>query len=37
VLFLHHGRLLEHTGAESFFQRPQTEEAAQFIRGELLR
>jgi tungstate transport system ATP-binding protein len=37
VLFLHHGRLLEHTGAESFFQRPQTKEAAQFIRGELLR
>lgn len=36
VLFLHHGRLLEHTGAESFFQRPQTDEASKFIQGELL-
>ncbi len=36
VLFLHHGRLLEHTPAEAFFERPQSAEAADFIEGKLL-
>ena len=36
VLFLHHGRLVEDTPANIFFQQPQSPEAAAFIRGELL-
>ncbi len=36
VLFLHHGRLLEHTAAEAFFESPASPDAAAFIRGELL-
>ncbi len=36
VLFLHHGRLVEDTSADIFFQQPQSPEAAAFIRGELL-
>ncbi|MBU0796872.1 MAG: phosphate ABC transporter ATP-binding protein, partial [Alphaproteobacteria bacterium] len=36
VIFLHHGRLLEHTPAEEFFDHPRTPEAQAFIRGELL-
>ncbi|MEO8384808.1 MAG: heme ABC exporter ATP-binding protein CcmA [Betaproteobacteria bacterium] len=36
VLFLHHGRLIEDTSADIFFQQPQSPEAAAFIRGELL-
>jgi tungstate transport system ATP-binding protein len=36
VLFLHHGRLLEQTPAEEFFERPQSEAARAFIQGELL-
>jgi tungstate transport system ATP-binding protein len=36
VLFLHHGRLLEHAPAEQFFTEPRTAEARAFIRGELL-
>ncbi len=36
VLFLHHGRLVEDTSADIFFQHPQSPEAAAFIRGELL-
>ncbi len=35
VLFLHHGRVLERTGAAEFFAGPRTEEAAAFLRGEL--
>jgi tungstate transport system ATP-binding protein len=36
VLFLHHGRLLEHTPAATFFIEPQTEDARAFVRGDLL-
>ncbi len=36
VLFLHRGRLLEHTPAPEFFARPRTAEARAFLRGELL-
>ncbi len=36
VLFLHDGRLLEHTGAAEFFQAPKHALAARFLAGELL-
>lgn len=36
VLFLHKGRLLEHTVASRFFDQPDTDEARRFLRGELL-
>ncbi len=36
VLFLHQGRLLEHTPATEFFAAPRSPEAAAFLRGELL-
>ncbi|MDZ7749505.1 MAG: ATP-binding cassette domain-containing protein [Halofilum sp. (in: g-proteobacteria)] len=36
VLFLHHGRLLEQTPAETFFSEPATAAASTFISGELL-
>jgi len=36
VLFLHRGRLLEHTPADRFFTRPATEEARAYVAGELL-
>lgn len=36
VIFLHHGRLLEHTPAEEFFECPRSEEARAFLQGELL-
>jgi tungstate transport system ATP-binding protein len=36
VLFLHHGRLIERSPAADFFARPQTEEAAAFIQGDLV-
>ena len=36
VLFLHRGRLLEHSAARQFFDRPQNPEAYKFIKGELL-
>ena len=36
VLFLHHGRLLEHAPAEQFLSRPTSPEAQAFIKGELL-
>ena len=36
ILFVHHGRLLEHTPADRFFAAPATEEARAFIKGELL-
>ncbi len=36
VLFLHRGRLLEHSPADEFFAAPKTEEARAFLAGELL-
>lgn len=36
VMFLHHGRLLEHTPAEEFFETPHSNEARAFLKGELL-
>lgn len=36
ILFIHRGALLEQTPASEFFERPQTEEAASFLRGELV-
>lgn len=36
VLFLHHGRLLELTPADEFFNRPRSAEAAEFMEGKLL-
>lgn len=36
VVFLHRGRLLEHTPAARFFDNPATPEAGAFLRGELL-
>ena len=35
VLFLHHGRLAEHSPVDRFFTVPATAEAAAFLRGEL--
>jgi tungstate transport system ATP-binding protein len=36
VLFLHHGRLVEDSPAEPFFQQARSPEAAAFLKGELL-
>jgi tungstate transport system ATP-binding protein len=36
VLFLHHGRLLEHAPATAFFSHPQSKEATAFLEGKLL-
>lgn len=36
ILFVHNGRLLEHTPADQFFAAPATQEAQAFINGELL-
>lgn len=36
ILFIHHGRLLEHTPADRFFAAPATPEAQAFVKGELL-
>jgi len=36
ILFLHHGRLAEHTSATAFFTNPQSKEAAAFLDGQLL-
>ena len=36
VLFLHRGRLLEHSPADSFFAQPHSAEAAAFLHGNLL-
>ena len=36
ILFLHHGRLVEHAAATTFFDAPATPEAQAFIKGELL-
>ena len=36
VLFLHRGRLVERAPAETFFDRPESREAAAFLKGDLL-
>ena len=36
VVFLHKGRLLEHTPADEFFDNPRTDEGRAFMAGELL-
>ncbi len=36
IVFLHRGRLIEHSPAETFFAAPQSQEAHKFIAGELL-
>lgn len=36
VVFVHRGRICEHAPARDFFERPASEEAGAFIRGELL-
>nr|WP_300314308.1 ATP-binding cassette domain-containing protein [Halomonas sp.] len=36
VIFLHHGKLLEHSPADTFFQVPATVQAKAFIQGELM-
>ncbi|MGE5146766.1 MAG: ATP-binding cassette domain-containing protein [Candidatus Eiseniibacteriota bacterium] len=36
VIFLHRGRLFEHTPADEFFEQPRTAEARAFVRGDLL-
>ena len=35
VLFIHQGRLAEHTPIETFFRQPASAEAAAFVKGEL--
>lgn len=35
VLFLHKGQLMEHTAADTFFNAPESGEAAAFLKGEL--
>jgi tungstate transport system ATP-binding protein len=37
VLFIHKGRLLAHTPAREFFNRPRSEQASAFLAGQLLR
>jgi len=36
VVFIHHGRVLEHTPAETFFKAPASDKAAAYLKGELL-
>jgi tungstate transport system ATP-binding protein len=36
VLFMHQGRILEHTMAEEFFDQPHSEEARAFLHGDLI-
>jgi len=36
ILFLHQGKLVEHTSAKSFFEKPQSKTAQNFIAGKLL-
>ena len=36
VIFLHRGRVAERAGADKFFSQPSTEEAAAYLRGDLL-
>lgn len=35
VMFMHKGQLLEHTSTENFFNKPESGEAAAFLKGEL--
>jgi tungstate transport system ATP-binding protein len=35
VVFVHGGRVVEHAPADRFFREPSTEEARQFLKGEL--
>ena len=35
IVFIHEGRVMERTPADRFFTRPQTMEAARFLKGEL--
>lgn len=37
VIFMHRGRCLEHSPAPTFFKQPQSETAAAFLAGDLLR
>ncbi len=36
VLFLHHGRLMEHSNAKHFFENPESDEARQYLAGEIV-
>jgi tungstate transport system ATP-binding protein len=36
VVFLNRGRVIEHTSAATFFERPASEQAAAYLRGELV-
>ena len=36
VVFMHKGRLLEHTDAEAFFRMPESKEAQAYMRGDLI-
>jgi tungstate transport system ATP-binding protein len=36
VVFLHRGRVIEHTPAATFFERPASDKAAAYLRGELI-
>ena len=36
VLFMHHGRILEHAPASTFFDRPQSPEARQYLAGQIV-
>jgi tungstate transport system ATP-binding protein len=36
VVFLHHGRIVEHTSAVTFFDQPRSPEARAFLKGDLL-
>ncbi len=36
VVFMHRGRLSEHTPAKQFFEKPQSSEAQAYLRGELV-
>ena len=36
VIFLHHGRMVEHTPADEFFTQPRSDAATAFLKGELL-
>ena len=36
VLFLHHGKLAEHSPAKSFFQKPKSAAARAYLAGKLV-
>ena len=36
IVFLHHGRIVEHQAANSFFDSPQSETARAFLAGGLV-